>query len=415
VESAVDFASIIIRASFLSTSILALTGSALELAVSSRLQSDFKGNQALCRLFLCEERAVANYAYQQQIQGTERSVQVAAGVLRNIVLRDSASAQRWADLGDVLAHTGSIGEARYCFDRSLELGKTSADVLVAAGDFYLRYVDKREGLRCLSRTLMLTPRFDEAVFGYFTARDTQIQDLLRYGLPQERRPTGAYLRYLISQHALPSAQALWRWMKVHKLTDQQLTVDYSNFLIAEKQYEEAAEAWASQLGNALPGYRKTEYLFNRNFENEPIPRALFDWSIIPLDGVEIAREGGARPSVWSLRIRFDGSANVDFRNVSQEAVLPPGKYRFRAYARTDSITTDEGLFVRIADVEAPNRLRAETEPMAGTLGWRPIECTFVIPIATRLVEITVVRRPSLRFDNKIKGTVWIERASLERI
>ena len=122
--------------------------------------------------------------------------------------------------------------------------------------------------------------------------------------------------------------------------------------------------------------------------------------------MEIVRE--LVGTAWSLRIQFNGTANVDFHHISLNAVVPPGRYRFHARIRTEHLTTDQGLFFRIADPEAPNRLTAETTPVLGTSDWHDIQSVFAVGPTTRFIEISVNRRPSLRFENKINGTIWIE-------
>ena len=100
----------------------------MELTVSSRLASDFEANQAFCGFFLCDEKTAANYAYNQQIQGDSSSVRQAVEILKSVVLRDPASAERWIDLGEAFEAAGSARGARLSIARALELADTSADV-----------------------------------------------------------------------------------------------------------------------------------------------------------------------------------------------------------------------------------------------------------------------------------------------
>ncbi|PYT15673.1 MAG: hypothetical protein DMG59_13030 [Acidobacteria bacterium] len=77
------------------------------------------------------------------------------------------------------------------------------------------------------------------------------------------------------------------------------------------------------------------------------------------------------------------------------------------------LSTDQGVGFHIFDAESPARLDIFTEPLTGTSDWRKIETAFVIPRDTRGLTIQVVRRPSLKFDYKIRGTVWIDAVSLQ--
>ena len=95
-------------------------------------------------------------------------------------------------------------------------------------------------------------------------------------------------------------------------------------------------------------------------------------------------------------------------------MLREGTYRFRAYAKTEGLSTDRGLAVRVVDVEAPGRLDVRTEELTGTSEWKLLEKKFTAGRGTKLVEIQLSREPSLKFDDKIQGTLWLDGATLER-
>jgi hypothetical protein len=82
--------------------------------------------------------------------------------------------------------------------------------------------------------------------------------------------------------------------------------------------------------------------------------------------------------------------------------------------RTDGLSTDEGLRVRILDVEDPRRLELKTEALTGTHDWTKVGTTFKIRAATHLLEIRLARDPSWKFDNKIHGAAWIDSLLLKR-
>jgi tetratricopeptide (TPR) repeat protein len=392
-------------------SLFVVAGAGGRLSISSRLEKDFGANQSLCNSYLCDDATVVSYAYDQQLKGDRVSLSTAIQLLQDLVVRDPASALRWADLGDALAQAGVIVKANACFDQAVSLGHTSAGILISAGDFYLRYGDRPRGLRYLARTLTLTAERDESVFSYFAARDVSVEEVLASGWPADRRIAQSYLRYLIRESPPAAARKVWEWMAARDLPDQRMTGEYADFLVGRKMYSDAADAWASRLGDREAGYRSKQFLYNGDFEQEPIPAA-FDWTVLPVDHVEVTRDSKPHAGQFSLRIRFDGARNVDYSQVSQKAVLRPGRYRFQAYVRTENVTTDQGVFFRIVDSEAAGRLSIETEQTLGTTDWHPVMATFVASPATRLVEVRVIRRPSRKFDNQIKGDVWIDQVSL---
>ena len=106
---------------------------------------------------------------------------------------------------------------------------------------------------------------------------------------------------------------------------------------------------------------------------------------------------------------------MNYAHTTQKISVPPGTYRFTAFIRTQDITTDKGVAFRIFDPENSSRLDARTDQFVGTTGWKKVEQTVRVPGATKLVAIQVIREPTMKFDNKVSGTAWIDTVSLSRI
>ena len=240
-------------------------GSTLEIAVSREVSSNLESHQTLCRIYLCEDAVALSDAYQRQIQGTNESISIASKILLDNLVRDPASAYRWLDLGQVLSQAGSLDQASYCVGRALQLGGDSADVALAAGDFYLRFGDRHEGLHELARTLGSTRAFDQPVFGLFTARQVSVDDSLSYGMPADRLAVQAYLRHVMENREVDSAEKIWKWMTDRRLDDKSIAIDYCNFLFQQHQFSQAAIAWTTEVArfnpSAFPRYRAKEYLY----------------------------------------------------------------------------------------------------------------------------------------------------------
>ena len=113
-----------------------------------------------------------------------------------------------------------------------------------------------------------------------------------------------------------------------------------------------------------------------------------------------------------MRIHFEGKENLDYNDVGQVAFVKPGHYRFEAYVRTDGITTDRGVGFHIYDRESSSHLDLRTEELTGTHDWKRLDRVVVVPRETRLLAIEVSRQPSMKFDNQIRGTVWIDSVKL---
>jgi tetratricopeptide (TPR) repeat protein len=395
-------------------SIPLLIGAAVQLHLATQSPLD-GGSRRLCRAYLCDDAAITQAAYQHQLVGSAPSLSIATQLLSDLLSRDPASARRWADLGDALAQGGAVFRASAAYDQALRIAPSSAEILVSAAAFYLRDGDREKGVRCVSRTLAVAPGLSDALSSYMASNRVTALEVLASGLPLQRQPVQFYLRYFMAQSDVPSANLLWQWSAANHLTDTRILVQYVNFLIAQEHASEAATTWESALGHEKRQYLKAEFVFNGGFEFDPIQDAPFDWAIGRSEHARIVRDLQAYSGGHSLRIDFDGSANVDFNEVSQMAVLPAGEYELQAYMRANEVTTDQGIFLRISDGDAQHRVIAETKAVVGSTPWRRLTASFVVARAPRIVEIRVLRRSSLRFDNKINGTVWIDQVSLRRI
>jgi hypothetical protein len=257
--------------------------------------------------------------------------------------------------------------------------------------------------------------YDETIFSSYDRMGVAQEQVLRAGLPDSERAAQSYFRYLVAKGNLEKVRAGWEWVRGRSFADDRLADEYVRYLLKSGQYEMAAGAWAAHTAPRERGYRETSWIFNGGFEREPIG-TVFDWRITPVDGVQASRDSGAAASgKWSLRVRFEGKENLSYHHVSQMAVVEPGMYRFRALMRTEAITTDQGVGFRIADAEDAQRLDVGTEGVVGTQRWKEVELAFRAPERTRLLEIEMARKQSLKFDNKISGTVWVDAAVLERV
>lgn len=184
-------------------------------------------------------------------------------------------------------------------------------------------------------------------------------------------------------------------------------------MLHDRICDDASSVWAQYTGSRQPGYRRNNFLYNGGFETEPAPSPL-DWKVSKIGGVDVRRDRQvAHSGEWSLRIDFLGKDNLNYSHISQTACVRPGRLRFRASVKTSGITTDQGPAFRVFDIEAPARLDLRTSPLHGDADWHPVELSFTVPPGTRLLGVQVVRSPSLKFDSKIAGTVWIDDVALE--
>src|SRR5207248_8606774 len=105
---------------------------------------------------------------------------------------------------------------------------------------------------------------------------------------------------------------------------------------------------------------------------------------------------------------------IAFQHVFERFVAEPGDYRFEAQVRTEGLTTDRGFGFRIAQL-LPGGRSATTPVLTGSNGWSTLAATLRIGPGPRAIEIQMLRIPSWKFDNRIRGVVWVDDVRLRRI
>jgi hypothetical protein len=98
--------------------------------------------------------------------------------------------------------------------------------------------------------------------------------------------------------------------------------------------------------------------------------------------------------------------------VWQQVFLQSGRYRFRAYVRTLDVSTNEGVAFRVVYGDSPKQLDMTTEDLKGSNEWTLVERVFDAPPKGGLVTVSLARKPSLKFDNLIRGTAWIDQVEI---
>ncbi|WP_180538047.1 O-antigen ligase family protein [Nevskia soli] len=379
-------------------SIIAVLCASLWIVSETDYAANPRAHAVFCGLGLCDAGAAAF-----TISDRERAVRA-----------NPASPFEWCDLGESFAASGRRKEAQSSYSSALEFGPFVPPVLIRVASFEADRGSAEMAIGLTARLLSKTATYDSPIFDWYISHRIPAARVIASGLAGNSRSAGAYMRYLLGAGEFDEALTLWKWMIGRSYADNRLARDYTAVLWNNADYAKAAHAWKSYLGPNSDGYLATNWIYNGGFETEPAGPIL-DWEIQPRDDVEVTEDATvAHTGNRSLRLRFDGKKNVDYQQVRQEAFVPPGTYRFEAYVRAAKLTTDEGIRFRIFDPEGPHRLDLLTDGVTGTQPWTKITREIVVPGETRVLEIRVVRKPSLRFDSNLAGTAWIDSLALSK-
>ncbi len=365
-----------------------------------------------CQWLVCDSQILLQRARQELWRAGPQEADAQEPLFQEALARDPASPYRWSDLADSYTSAGRLEQARYCHQQSVERGPNTPRILLRAANFLYAHGESDRALRLTARALALSRDYDQAIFRNFTRLGIPAGDILRRGMPRDGRAAPAYFRHLIEAGSLSQLALVWDWLRENSLANRDLLRSYVDWLLGARQYEAASKVLAEYAHRARNHGYKGNRVFNASFEREPTGTAL-DWNITPDQHAEASWDvvtafEGSR----SLKVQFDGEANIAYRHVYQKVVVNPGRMRFRAAIRARGLTTDQGVGFRIYDAERQSRVDLRTKTVSGTCDWKTLETMFSVPRHSRLLQIQLVRQPSSKFDNKLAGTVWIDDISL---
>ena len=161
-----------------------------------------------------------------------------------------------------------------------------------------------------------------------------------------------------------------------------------------------------------------EKISNRSFESDigQPGTQIFQWQVTPAPAqvavdARIAHEGSR-----SLRILFNASEQVDFRNVWQVvAVEPATRYRLSYFVRTDDLTSAATLVTVVTDAAAETMTLGASAPVAvGTKDWQQMAFEFTTGAKTEAVVLRLVRAGCPAESCPIFGKIWYDDFDLQR-
>jgi hypothetical protein len=216
-----------------------------------------------------------------------------------------------------------------------------------------------------------------------------------------------YLHWLMRWEMTDNTLAVWQKIRKNGKPDTDIGLEYAHFLLGKMRVAESISIWQDYI--SLNG------MTNPGFENEITQRG-FDWRHWDdKDGnwtiERVKRE--VQEGKYALRISFAGRQNISFQNLYQIIPVTALKRLRLSYAwKSQGITTDQGPFIEIVGYDQKGL--SQTGPMiTGTHNWRKASIEFRPPAGCRAVLVRVRRRPSHRFDSKIKGSFWLDDFQLE--
>ncbi len=330
---------------------------------------------------------------------------------------DPRPARYWLDLAEAYETAGNIPQAEAAFRQAQEDYPISADVSWRLGNFLLRQGHTDDAFQEIRRAVSTDPKLASLAVALCWRSSQDVNLVLRSALPADPAVDWSAIQFFLEPPQPDAAVAVWkRLMTENPMFPIAQVFPLVDMLVAAKHVDDAQTVWQQALSAAgvpPPTGASHSLVWDGGFEG-PLLDGGFAWRYRPTAGAEMdLDEETVHSGRRALRVVFDGSQNLDFANLWQYVVVQPSThYRFSAYLRTDSITTDSGIRFQITDANQTANLSVLTPGANGTQPWTLDEAGFTTGPSTRVLQIALRRGTSSMLANKIRGTAWVDDVSL---
>jgi tetratricopeptide (TPR) repeat protein len=322
------------------------------------------------------------------------------------------SAHHWMNLAEAYEADGDVAQARDAFQHARSVYPLSAEVSWNYGNFLLRQDQSAEGYAEIQHAVRSDPGLLTLAISRTWRASRDVNILLDQVLPPDADAYLQALDYFASTKQMDPALVVWqRLVALGKPIVLAKSFPFIDELIAEDRSADSKKVWTEAL--AISGLNHDEPLkhsliWNGDFAQDFVGGGL-GWRWQTPTGVDFTFDTVPETyGVRSAQIYFGGGSNPELSEPKQYvAVEPNGSYRFHAYMRTESITTEMGMRFSITDPNHLNAVHVLTENLTGSHPWTATDVDVVTGPETHFLLVQLQRYPSRMFDNKLSGTLWI--------
>ncbi len=314
-------------------------------------------------------------------------------------------AASWLGLSELYIDSGREADSEKSLRTAQNMMQSSPGLLWESSMLAFRLGDNNLALDNLRVVAEADPTKRKRVFdiSWRVAKDPET--ILERAVSDEVLPY--YLGYLIQTDRQGATYPVWERLSKNGSDGHETALAYADYLLARGDTESARDVWAG----LYPGEDAGALVWNGGFEYDTVGQG-FDWKINQANGVHAdydyrRKTEGQR----SLRIKFLGKENVDFKGVSQTVAVEPGAaYVLTWEAASSDITTRSGVTVEVYC----RGFRTESDSYTGSSDWQRRRLEFDAPENCRTVTIGLRREKSERLDNLISGEFWLDDVSMTK-
>ncbi|NWG04651.1 MAG: hypothetical protein HXY44_17500 [Syntrophaceae bacterium] len=350
--------------------------------------------------------------YQWEIQ--EIDAKESLKYLLMAIERNPLEQEYWLNLAKIYKSLGERSASEKALKNAILLFPTGYQGRWVSGNLFLQEGAIEKALPHFSYILIHYSNQSPLVYDVLVRAINDPEYLLDQIVPKDPFSFRQFLFYLYERGDKEWVQKAWEKKESFGFkADRKTTLQYVDFLIAQREINKAFQVWKEKLheeGGALPADHNL--ITNGGFEKEEILGGGFDWKIEKVSGAEISFDlSTAFEGKRSLRIVFNGKENVNFHHVYQFVPLKPNtEYLLKAHMKTKAITTKSGLKMEVVGIGSP--FYKASESLVGDHLWEELEIHFQTPPQLKGGIVRVRREKTDKFDRFIGGTVWIDQVRL---
>ncbi len=335
------------------------------------------------------------YNYSTQYLNLER----ARDEYESAVRLNPNRAAHWLELSKYYEQAKNLERCRYAMKMAIEKDPNYAQTHWAAANLYIRLGDLKAADFELRRSADLDVTYLTQVLDLVWRFYEDPDRIIASHVPNTKDANSTALNYFISQKSDRGAALAWAKLKTFE-TKPQERFGYIEYLVSLGKPQDAWRIFSFSGGQAAT------MLFNPSFESEPMNGG-FDWRISSWEQAEARRDTTtAKEGLASLLVTFSGKENVDYSHVWHWLPTAKGhQYRLQFWMKTEAISTNEGMYMEVDGQPSEKQL--------GTTYWQQFTVPFTA--SSDLVTVRLRRVPSQKFDNLLKGKVWVDGFGLAEV
>ena len=335
----------------------------------------------------------------------------------NSLRLDPQATMTWLDLAATYETEGNDAAARSAFLNAKKTYPVSAEVSWRYGNFLLRQGEQNQAFSEIRYSVETDPLRAAEAFSRCLRIEPDADVILDRVIPANREIYIAVMHDLAGERQADNALKVWkRLVAMHADVPMSEMFTLVATLRQMGRGPEAHELWmqaAEHAGLGDLGGPKDSAVWDGGFEST-VSGWDYSWRYsTEAHGVQIGTDRQEQHSgKQSLRVSFDGSSDISFREVCQTVPVKSGtSYELSGWMQTKGLTTDKGVRLELQPFGAGGSL-VDTAEVHGTEPWTRVGAVWEGSKENQDVEICLRRDASEQEDNKIRGTVWVDDVAL---